>query len=135
MLIFIISSDDVDLQEAQPSGATSPSLGSSRKAFPSTPRLTRGNTPSNKHNCPCSSSSLSSDDVDLQETQPSGARSPLSGSSRKAFPSTPRPTRDNAPSTKRNHPPSLKVLGSKENPINVEKVHSLFEPIVIKEYV
>jgi hypothetical protein len=54
---------------------------------------------------------------------------------RKAFPSIPRPTRGNAPSTKCNCPPSPKVLGSKENPIDVEKVHSLFEPIVIKEYV
>jgi hypothetical protein len=130
-----LSSDDVNLQATQPSGATSPSLGSSRKAFPSTPRPTRGNAPSNKHNCPCSSSSLSSDDVDLQETQPSGARSPLSGSLRKAFPPIPRPTRGNAPSTKHNRPPSPKVLGSKENPIDVEKVHLLFEPIVIKQYV
>jgi hypothetical protein len=130
-----LSSDDVNLQETQPSGATSPLSDSLRKAFPSIPRLTRGNAPLSKCNCPYSSSSLSSDDIDLQETQPSDARSPLPGSSRKAFLSIPRPTRGNAPSTKCNHPPSPKVLGSKENPIDVEKVCSLFEPIVIKEYV
>jgi hypothetical protein len=82
-----------------------------------------------------SSSSLSSDDVDLKKTQPSSARNPSASSSRKVPPSIPRPTRGNAPSNKRNRPPSPKALGSKENPINVEKVGSLFEPIVIREYV
>jgi len=83
----------------------------------------------------CSSSSLSSDDVDLKKTQPSSARNPSAGSSRKVPPAIPRPTRGNAPSNKRNRPPSPKALGSKENPIDVEKVGSLFEPIVIREYV
>src|SRR5437879_11302291 len=82
-----------------------------------------------------SSSSLSSDDVDFNKTQPSSARNPSSGSSRKVLPPIPRPTRGNAPSNKRNRPPSPKALGSKENPIDVEKVGSLFEPIVIREYV
>ena len=82
-----------------------------------------------------SSSSLSSDDVDLTKTQPSSARNPSAGSSRKVPPSIPRPTRGNAPSNKRNRPPSPKAPGSKENSIDVEKVGSLFEPIVIREYV
>ena len=82
-----------------------------------------------------SSSSLSSDDVDFNNTQPSSARNPSTGSSRKVPPPIPRPTRGNAPSNKRNRPPSPKALGSKENPIDVEKVSSLFEPIVIREYV
>jgi hypothetical protein len=82
-----------------------------------------------------SSSSLSSADVDSTKTQSSGARNPLAGSSRKVPPSTPRPTKSNAPSNKRNRPPSPKALGSKENPINVENVGSLFEPIVIRDYV
>jgi hypothetical protein len=81
-----------------------------------------------------SSSSLSSDDVDL-ENQPSGARNPLSGSSKKVFPPIPGPTRGNASSNKRNRPPSPRGLGSKENPIDVEGVGSLFESIVIREYV
>jgi len=79
-----------------------------------------------------SSSSVSSDDVDLNTTQPSGARNPSSGSSRKAFPP---PTRGNVSSNKHNRPPSPRRLGSKENLIDVEKVGSLFEPIVIREYV
>jgi hypothetical protein len=85
----------------------------------------------------CSSSSLSSDDsdVDLNETQPSSARNPSADSLRKVPPSIPRPTRGNAPSNKRNRSPSPKALGSKENPINVENIGSLFEPIVIREYV
>jgi len=82
-----------------------------------------------------SSSSLTSDDVDLEKTQPSSARNPSAGSSRKVPLSNPRPTRGNAPSNKRNRPPSPKAVGSKENPIDVEKVGSLFEPIVIREYV
>jgi len=82
-----------------------------------------------------SSSSLSSDDVDLKKTQPSSARNPSAGSSRKVPPSIPRPTRGNAPSNKRNCPPSPKALGSKENSIDVEKVGSLFEPILIRKYV
>jgi hypothetical protein len=81
-----------------------------------------------------SSSSLS-DDVDLKKTQPSSARNPSAGSLRKVPPSIPRLTGGNAPSNKRNRPPSPKALGSKENPIDVEKVGSLFEPIVIREYV
>jgi len=82
-----------------------------------------------------SSSSLSSDDVDLEENRPSGARNPSSGSSRKVFPPILGSTRGNASSNKRNRPPSPRGLGSKENPIDVEKVGSLFEPIVIREYV
>jgi len=49
--------------------------------------------------------------------------------------SNPRLTRGNTPSNKCNRLPSPKMLGSKENPIDVEKVGSLFEPIVIREYV
>ena len=81
------------------------------------------------------SSDDASDDVDSKKTQPSGARNLSAGSLRKVPPSIPRPTRGNAPSNKRNRPPSPQVLGSKENPIDVEKVGSLFEPIVIREYV
>jgi hypothetical protein len=116
------SSDDVDLKKTQPSSARNPSAGSSRKVPPSIPRPTRGNAPSNKRNRPPS-------------PKPSSARNPSAGSSRKVPPSIPRPTRGNAPSNKRNRPPSPKALGSKENPIDVEKVGSLFEPIVIREYV
>lgn len=89
-----------------------------------------------------SSSPLSSDDAG---TQPSGARSASSRSSKKIVPPILKPTkgntsqnkhnRGNISSNKRKNPPSPRGLGSKEHPIDVEKVGSLFEPIVIREYV
>ena len=62
---------------------------------------------------------LSSGDLHLKETQSSGARNPNFSSNKRL----------------RSSSPSSRGLGSRQNPIDVDKVGSLFEPIVIREYV